>query len=29
LRSVQGIPIHEAVEKDLAEIAKRLGIVPL
>lgn len=29
LRSVQGIPIHEAVEKDLAEIAERLGIVGL
>jgi LDH2 family malate/lactate/ureidoglycolate dehydrogenase len=29
LRSVQGIPIHEAVEKDLSEIAERLGIVPL
>jgi LDH2 family malate/lactate/ureidoglycolate dehydrogenase len=29
LRSVEGIPIHEAVEKDLAEIAERLGIVPL
>jgi LDH2 family malate/lactate/ureidoglycolate dehydrogenase len=29
LRSEEGIPIHEAVEKDLAEIAERLGIVPL
>ena len=29
LRSIQGIPIHEAVENDLAEIAERLGIVPL
>ena len=28
-RMEKGIPIHDAVEKELAEIAERLGIVPL